>query len=271
MKAARAARLGGVKKTVYTLHGIWPEPPWYIPLYSWIAGQWTDQIVAVSDSLRDHAIREFHIAPSKVCVIENGVDTDRFSPGPATGAIRGTLGIPSTVKIIGTVARLHPVKNHAMLIDAFERLHRSRPDTALVIVGEGSLRESLERKVAEQSLSSAVFLPGTSDDIVDYLREFDLFVLPSIIEGTSISALEAMACGLCVLATAVGGNPKLLGQGQFGVLTPPGDIDAFANAMCTLIDSDVQRAAIGAAARLRTVEHHALDSVVGAYLELYRM
>jgi glycosyltransferase involved in cell wall biosynthesis len=269
LKAARASRLARVSGSVYTLHGIWPEPPWYIPIYSRLAASQTDRIVAVSDSLKEHVSSEWHIRRSKVEVIENGIDTAAFSPGRRTGWLRGAFGPGISGPVLGTVGRLHAVKNQLMLIDAFGIVRRRFPSAGLVIVGEGDMRPALEDRIHSNGLAGAVLLPGASDDVLSYYREFDLFVLPSIIEGTSMSGLEAMASGLCVVATAVGGNPRLLGDGAHGVLVPPGDTEELASAITDLLENPDRRKALAMAARRKAVADHDDGVVAGRYLRTY--
>ncbi len=269
LKAVQAARIARVPRSVYTLHGIWPQPAWFIPLYSNLAARVTGHIVAVSQSLREHLIRAFHVPGRKISVIQNGIDTQHFSPAPRTGWLRTELGLDRDVAMIGTVARLHPVKNHALLVDAFAQVHRSCPDTALVIVGDGPLRAQLEQQIRDRGLERAAFLCGATSNVIDYYREFDVFALSSVLEGTSISALEAMSCGCCVVATAVGGNPGLLGDGRWGVLVPGSDASALAEALRGVVVNTQLREQLGRDARRRVLEHHDEAAVARAYLEVY--
>ena len=270
LKAVRAGRMASSGATISTLHGIWPDPPWYVPAYSAIAAAQTDRIVAVSTSLSLHLVRAFRVSPAKIDVIENGVDATWFSPAPRTGWLHRELGIDPANRIVGTVGRLHSVKNHALLIDAFAIVHDKLPSTVLVIVGEGSLRLKLEHRIASKGLGHAVFLPGVSSDVRAYYREFDLFVLSSVIEGTSISGLEAMACGVGTVATEVGGNASLLGGGAHGTLVPSDDAEAMANAILQLLSDDDKRLRLAVAARKDVVENHSEEAVARQYLQTYR-
>ena len=269
LKAARAAMFGPAR-TVYTLHGIWPQPPWFVPAYTRLANLMTHTIVAVSTSLRDHLINDHGVRPSKIRVIENGVDARRFRPGPQTGAVRSRLNIPPGHFVFGTVARLHPVKNQALMVNAFALAHEQAPDTALVLVGDGALQEALQDHIARLNLEHAVFLFGSADELPPIYRDFNAFVLSSVIEGTSISALEAMASGVPVIATAVGGNPRLLGDGAHGLLVASNDRVALADAMLRCVRDRGLCQRLGASGRAAVERDHTLDRTTSRYVDVYR-
>lgn len=272
-KGARAARLAGAARVVFTEHGLNDVEPWYsTALKHWGATQ-TDHVIAVSEPLRRYLIERVRVPASKIAVIPNGVDTELFRPATASerapDSLRKRLGI-GTAPVIGHVARLAPVKNQPLLVDAFARVRQRIPAVRLVIVGEGSERAAIEAKVAEHGLGAAVHLVGEARDIPSILREFDLFALPSKAEGTSMSVLEAMASGVPVVASAVGGTPDLLDHGRCGVLVPPNEIDALAAAFCDLLAAPERRRALATAARARVEDHYSEESVARRYERLYR-
>jgi glycosyltransferase involved in cell wall biosynthesis len=166
--------------------------------------------------------------------------------------------------VIGTVARVQDVKNHAGLIDAFARLRALLPDLAprlkLSIVGDGPLLPAVRRQVAELGLQDAVWLPGARADIKALLHSFSLFVLPSLAEGTPVSLLEAMASGLPVVASRVGGIPEVVTDGEHGLLVPVGDADAR--------DPEL-RLRHGGAGRARIEDGFSMRAMLASYGALY--
>ena len=149
LKAARAARRAGARHVIHTVHGLLDREPWYGPALMRLAARHTDRIAAVSDPLRDYLVNDVRVDPSKVSVIPNGVSTERFRPQSRTGALRSALCIGDDALVIGIVARLAWVKNHALLLDAFALVRERVPNAHLVIVGDGPLRKDLEAHARE--------------------------------------------------------------------------------------------------------------------------
>ena len=267
LKAARAARRAGVQGVVFTEHGALDVEPWYSSAIKRAATRLTDVVVAVSAPLATVLIETHGLPRSKIRVVPNGVDTDRFHPGPDDGALR-RLAIGNG-PVIGHVARLAPVKNQALLIEAFADVRRHISDAQLVIVGDGPEREALRQRVEHLKLAGAVHLVGEQRDVPSLLRAFDVFALPSKAEGTSMSVLEAMASGVPVVASAVGGTPALLDDGGCGVLVPPNDTTALSTALTSLLGDAERRHRLAAAARARAVDVYAEERVVERYAALY--
>ncbi len=230
--------------------------------------------IAVSRDLAEWLESSVRVPPMRIRQIYNGVDPDQFSP---TGGARTDFGPPGFLSdgalVIGTVGRLVAVKDQRTLLLAFADLVGRNRDLAsrlrLVIVGEGELRHALEQQAAACGVSHAVWFTGDRSDVADLMRQFDLFVLPSLGEGISNTILEAMATGLPVIATRVGGNPELVMQGRTGVLVSAGDIGALASAMYDFITDEVRRMCCGAAARAEVTQRFDWESCVDAYLSLY--
>jgi sugar transferase (PEP-CTERM/EpsH1 system associated) len=227
-----------------------------------------DRFVAVSDDLRRWLVERLHIAGSKVTTIHNGVDLGRFSHQDQLES-RVTVGIPASAQVIGTVGRLDPVKDQAGLIRAFARLASTRPQAMLVIAGDGPCRGELEALVVALGLERRVRLLGSRSDIPVVLGALDVFALPSIAEGISNTLLEAMATGLPVVATRVGGNPELVEDGRTGILVPVRDESALAAALDGYLDDGHLRTLHGKGARERVVQHFSLERMGHAYTELY--
>jgi glycosyltransferase involved in cell wall biosynthesis len=269
LKAARAARHSGVPIVVHTAHGLNDDDAWYVPFLNRQAARYTDWIVLVSAPLREYIARRVKVDPAKIRVIPNSVSTDYFRPGPPTGALRQRLRIGSDRLVVGIVARLDRVKNHALLIDAFARVRSLVPSATLVIIGDGPLRGSLESRVLSLGMERYIHFAGESNDVAVLYRELDVFVLTSSNEGTSMSILEAMASGVCVVATAVGGTPDLLAGGASGMLVPPADPAALAAALTAVLRDGALRGRLAAAGRARAMKHYSERAMIEAYEALY--
>jgi glycosyltransferase involved in cell wall biosynthesis len=268
-KGACAAKRAGVPRVIHTEHGLLDREPWYSGALKRWAARHTDSIAAVSDALRHYLTDDVRIDPRKVATVANGVLTERFAPLPRSGALRDLVGMPGDAPIIGHVAGLKPVKDQRLLIDAFALVNAALPETRLVIVGEGPLRSMLEEQAGALGLAHVVHLIGEVTDPAPLYREFDLFVLCSKAEGTSMSILESMASGVPVVATAVGGTPDVLAGGACGVLVPPGDREALANGITRLLRDPRSRREFGVAGRRRVEERYSEEAMIDAYEALY--
>jgi glycosyltransferase involved in cell wall biosynthesis len=275
LKAAHAARRAGVRRVVHTVHGLLDREPWHGPMLKRLAARYTDVAVAVSSPLRAYLESACGIRAAQLRVIANGVDTSRFKPvargGEAERNMRHRIaGDWAESPLVGHVARLVPVKNQRLLLDAFRLVLERVPDARLLIVGGGPLRSALETHAVDLGISSSVRFMGAHSRVEEWLPGLDLFVLSSDAEGTSMSVLEALASGVCVVATGVGGTPDLLAQGNAGILAPAGDARALADGMLTvLLDATRRTMLAGAGRRLVEAsfgEHH----VVSQYELLYR-
>jgi glycosyltransferase involved in cell wall biosynthesis len=169
---------------------------------------------------------------------------------------------------------MDPVKNQLALVDSFLRLLSSERDPAaqrlrLVLVGDGKLRREAHRMLAQGGAEHLAWLPGDREDVSALLRGLDLFVLPSLAEGISNTILEAMAGGLPVVATRVGGNPELVDDGVTGALVPPGDPAALEQAITRYLASPETMLAHGRAGREKVEARFSMKSMVDGYLAVY--
>jgi sugar transferase (PEP-CTERM/EpsH1 system associated) len=270
--AVPAARLAGVGVVVHGEHGRDVGDPdglhprrnrWRRRL-----GPLVTRFVTVSRDLRRWLVETVGIPAGKVVVICNGVDTSRFAPGDRRAA-RAVLGLPADADVIGTVGRLDPIKDQAGLVRAFAGIAREYPRARLVIAGDGPCRDDLERLVSNLALGDRVHLLGERRDVPLVLAAFDLFVLPSIAEGISNTLLEAMATGLPVIATRVGGNPELVEEGVNGFLVPRRDPGALQAALARYLDDPHLAVVHGKASRQSAVEEFGLERMRAAYGRLY--
>jgi sugar transferase (PEP-CTERM/EpsH1 system associated) len=225
------------------------------------------EFVAVSRDLNGWLVHDVGVPARKVTQICNGVDTETFTP-LRRESVRSALGIAQDQLVIGTVGRLDPVKDHRSLIQAFSRL---RPDRRhlLFIVGDGPTRAALDRLRLEVGLGDQIHLLGERNDVSLLLPALDIFVLPSLAEGISNAILEAMASGLPVVATRVGGNPELVQDGVTGTLVPPRSSEALAAALAGYLADPTLIRTHGDAGRLRAVREFSLAGMFAAYDSLY--
>ena len=226
-----------------------------------------DRVVAVGEAIRDFLVGEVRIARPRVALIRNGIDLARYRPGRRD--FRRRIGLPVTERWIGQIARLEEEKDQATLLRAFASVRARHADTRLVLVGDGSLRASLEELARSLGVEAAVSFLGARSDVADLLPELDVFVLSSIREGLPLALLEAMACGVPVVATAIGNVPRVVRDGVNGDLVPPADERALAAAVGRTLDSPDRASALGAAARAWVAQEYGLDATVRRYQELY--
>ena len=214
-KAGLAAKMARVPFQVYTDHGRQNPDPLANRLIDRRASRRTDVVVAVSHALGARLARIVH-DPDRIEVIENGVDTDRYTPGPYGGHLHDELAIDRAAPIIGSVGRLETVKGYDVMIAAYARFAaewRNGSPPQLVLLGDGSQRAALERLAGDSRFGSSIHFLGWRSDIESAMRGFSLFTMSSHSEGTSVSLLEAMSAGLRPVVTDVGGNAAVLGDG----------------------------------------------------------
>jgi sugar transferase (PEP-CTERM/EpsH1 system associated) len=228
--------------------------------------------VALSRDLEHYLLTVIKVPAAKVERIVNGVDTRSFAPPRARSSLAGCPFSDPFLRICGTVGRLQPVKNQLLLARAFVRAREMQPalrsTLRLIIVGEGPLRAPIDAILAAGDALQHAWLPGARADVADVLRAFDLFALPSRAEGISNTILEAMATGLPVVATDVGGNQELVTK-DTGILVSRDDVDALANAIIHYASNPGRAIAHGRAGRERVQEQFSIDAMVARYCALY--
>jgi sugar transferase (PEP-CTERM/EpsH1 system associated) len=236
--------------------------------------RFVDRFVVVSEQLETYLVDRVGIARSRVQFISNGVDTTLFRP--RTEQEPRPDGYPfqhGDHWVIGTVGRLEPIKHQLLLARAFVRLVQSSPAGGerlrLAIVGAGPLLPSIAAVLDDAGLSGRVWMPGVRSDVALLLRQFDVFVLPSLAEGTSCTLQEAMATGLPIIATEVGGNSKLLDDGGCGQLVPSDDVAALASALTVQFLTPSVGEALGGRAREHALMCHSVERCLQAYEELF--
>ncbi|MBP7599412.1 MAG: glycosyltransferase [Pseudoxanthomonas sp.] len=209
----------------------------------------TDYAVAVCEAARQRFAADGMRPRRALLSVPNGIRLERFRPADdvARQSLVAELGLPTGSRIIGTVGRLQPVKDHALLLRAFAKVRVQVPEAALVIVGDGPLRAALEAQAEQAGLSDALRFMGDRHDVPRLLTGMEVFALTSTSEGYSVALLEACASSLPIVATDVGGNREIVRHGINGRLVPSGDTAAIATALIALLRGGEQAAAMGRA------------------------
>jgi len=233
-----------------------------------------DHFIAVSSDLEQWLVESVGAEPARVSHIANGVDSVQFHPRLGPAAAVGPPGyMHDNAFVIGSVGRMDDTANHATLVEAFLRLiaspHPAHARLRLLIVGDGPARAECQALLNRAGAAQRAWLPGTRADLALLMRAMDLFVLPSLAEDRSNSILEAMASGLPVVATAVGGNTELVHPGFTGILVPPMSPELLASAIadyCRIPEMAVRH---GARARSQVIARHSMPAMARDYLAVY--
>jgi len=232
--------------------------------------RFADWAISNSRAGRDFLIQR-GIKPSRVKVIYNGINLDRLHPDrESVERVRQKIGIPQGGKVVGMMARMFPPKNHALFLQAAALVNQSAPQTRFALLGDGPLRGSLEEMSRKLRLESEIVFLGEQQDVGTYLSSFDIAVMSSDTEGCSNSLLEAMALGIPVIATDVGGNREVVSPGENGLLVPPGNAEALAKAIITVLENPGLVKSMGEKARQRVVTEFSLERMVSQYESLYQ-
>ena len=263
-----AARLARVPILVHGEHGTLNTRRRNLGIQRWVWGR-ANGVLSVSSRLAERMASQVGFPLEQIRVIRNGVDLDRFHPRSKASAPAG-LDLPKGALVVGTIGRLVPVKDQRSLIDATALLHEDGVACSLVLVGDGPLRGELRQYAVDRGVANWVHFTGERRDVQDVLRAFDLFALVSTSEGLSNTIMEAMATGVPVVATRVGGSDELVVDGATGFLVPPSSPQATAAAIRKLLEDAPLRMAFGRAARERTEREFGLSRMVTEYERFYR-
>ncbi len=248
-----AAWLARVPVRVHTFHGHVLHGyfgPVKTRMFLWLermAAHLSDRLITISPRLKDELAHTFRIAQEdKFSVVPLGLELTPFAVMPRhSGTFRRRFGISDSAPLIGIVGRIVPIKNHRLFLEAAHQVKRNLPDAHFVIVGDGELRETIERQALDMGLASSITFTGFLRDLKPVYSDMDVLVISSDNEGTPVSIIEALAAGVQVVSTAVGGVPDLLRHGRYGILTPPGDADALADGIVKALRQPVnERTAI---------------------------
>lgn len=275
LESVLAARIADIPVAVHSEHGyeldMLEGMPMRRRLFRAMAFRMAHAVFTVTNELRDFHAKQAFCPPDRIGVIYNGVDVEKFKPIPEVRvAVRNELRIPSSTIVFGTVGRLVPIKDQQLLLTSVSELARRGLDVAALIVGDGPLLDELRSSANQNSaLKSRIHFTGARSDTPNLLNAMDVFVLPSIMEGMSNTLLEALATGLPVVATAVGGNPEVLGGEQCGFTFSPRDAKGLVHVLTDLAENSELCKLMGHNSRHRAVTVFGLEKMISSYRNLY--
>ena len=227
-----------------------------------------DVFISASDVIAGILERD-GIQRERIVTVHDGVNIGVIDKQDRVDA-HGAFWLPHGSPVVGNVAALAPHKGQKHLIAAAKLVVREVPDARFLIVGEGELKDQLERQIKQLALERHVTLTGFRPDAIGLMKSFDLFAMSSVTEGLGSAVLEAMACGLPVVSTRAGGLPEVVVDGETGILLAPHDEPAMAQAIVTLLKDPAQRAALGQAGRARVLDAFSVESMVSKTLNVYQ-
>jgi len=227
-----------------------------------------DHLIAVSTSIV-HKIEDEGRRGAPVSLIYNGIDLERYNRQVPCCTLREEYGLPETGAMVGVVARLEPEKGHPTLIDAWPGVLAKYPDATLLIIGEGSRHEALEAQVRDLGIERSVVFTGRRDDVPAVTAALDVAVLPSYREAQGLTILEAMALSRPVVASRVGGIPEMIEDGRTGLLVPPHDAAALADAIIRLLTDHPLADTLGRAGHDLVHERFCVELMVRAVETIY--
>ena len=269
------AAIGLPAKVVFTEHGrFYPDSfSWKRRVVNQFLARTTDAIVSISEATRQALINFEWLPGKRISVIYNGMTLDMEAANAELAreqinAIQAGFLQAGDV-LLGTVARLDTIKNHPMMIRSIGRLHEKHPNCRLVIVGDGPERENLQQLVENHGLQKAVLFTGFKNNTPDYISSFDIFLLTSDSEGTSMTLLEAMAFATPCVVTAVGGNPELIQHDQNGLLVQRDSDDELVAAIERLLDDQELCTSLGLNAQSDFESRFELRHMISGYGKLY--
>jgi glycosyltransferase involved in cell wall biosynthesis len=268
-----AAKMAGVPVIVHTFHGHVFKGyfgPVKTQVFLWLerlAARFSDTIITLTDSLRRELAEEYRITrKSRMTVLPLGLDLQAFAKVERkTGAFLNAWDIPTDVPVVGIVARMAPVKNHALFVEAAALVHEQRPNVRFVIVGDGETREDVIAQIKKLGLDDVFTLTGWLQGTPEVYADLDLKVITSHNEGTPVTLIEALTAGCPVVSTDMGGVGELLDGGTFGALVSAGDAQAVASAIITTLDNPPDPET----ARRAMIHRYGIDRLVRDIQSLY--
>jgi glycosyltransferase involved in cell wall biosynthesis len=219
-----------------------------------------DCFIAASEAIRRMLVSD-GVPAERTVTVHEGIDVDHVLAAPPVN-VHQAFWLPHGSPVVGNVAALVPHKGQRHLIEAAHLVVRQVPDARFVILGEGELRDHLERQVRDYHLEKHVLLPGFRTDVLGCIKGFDVFAMSSVTEGLGTSLLDAMACAKPIVATAAGGIPEVVADGVTGLLVAPRDHHAMAQALVRLLGDGGLRQQMGEAGRARVSERFTVEKMV---------
>jgi L-malate glycosyltransferase len=226
-----------------------------------------DCFIAASEAIRQMLVAD-GVPPERTVTVHEGIDIEHVRAAPPVN-VHEAFWLPHHAPVVGNVAALVPHKGQRHLIEAARLVVRQMPDVRFVILGEGELREALERQVREHRLEKHVFLPGFRTDVLGCMKSFDLFAMSSVTEGLGTVLLDAMACEKAIVATRTGGIPEVVEDGVTGRLAAPRDHAAMAHLILALLGDEAMRRQMGKAGLARVQARFTVERMVAETAAVY--
>jgi glycosyltransferase involved in cell wall biosynthesis len=226
-----------------------------------------DCFIAASEAIRRMLVAD-GVPADRTVTVHEGIDVDHVLAAPPVN-VHEAFWLPHHAPVVGNVAALVPHKGQRYLVDAAHLVVQEIPDARFVILGEGELRDHLEKQVREHHLEKHLLLPGFRTDVLGCIKGFDLFVMSSVTEGLGTSLLDAMACSRPIVATRAGGIPEIVEDGVNGLLVPPRDAASLAAAIVRALADDRLRQRLGATGFARVRERFTVERMVDATAAIY--
>lgn len=270
-----AARMAGVETVVTTVHSLLTQD--YPDLFSRLANNFiekasrglTTHFIAVSGGLQKALVQQ-GIPEKKITVIYNGLNPDLFRIEGSAGLWRQKAGFSPGVPLVAIVGRLHPVKGHRYFLRAAAEILKERTDVHFLVVGCGPERDSLEEYTGKLGISDHVTFTGFVSDVSELMPDLNLLIVPSLWEGFGLTALEAMAVGVPVVATSVGGLPEIVDHGTTGLLVPPADEAGLTRGIVWMLDHPQEAVEMAAAAKEVVEQKFSASAMARRTEDLYR-
>jgi glycosyltransferase involved in cell wall biosynthesis len=243
-----------------------------LSIYNWLniffMGR-ADKVIAVSKDIADEMMKKA-IPSAKILVIDNGIDLQKFEHKTSNNDLRKSLGLNGNHKFIGTVASLTEEKGHVYLIEGARQVIDKYAECCFLIVGEGNQRHFLEEKISAFGLKGKMIFTGSRKDVPQILPMLDAFILPSLKEGLPMALLEAMAVKVPVIATKVGAIPNVIEDGINGILIPPKNSDAIADAINRMLSNRYSAKEMANRGFEKVRDHYSADIMARKYLAIYK-
>jgi glycosyltransferase involved in cell wall biosynthesis len=226
-----------------------------------------DCFIAASEAIRQMLLDD-GVPERRTATVHEGIDLQHVEAAPRVN-VHEAFWLPHDAPVVGNVAALVPHKGHHHLIESARLVVRAVPDARFLILGEGELRDQLERQVRDHHLEKHVLLPGFRADVLGCLKGFDLFVMSSVTEGLGTSLLDAMACEKAIVATRVGGIPEVVDDGVTGLLVPARDHEAMAGAIVRLLRDRGLAARLAGAGLARVHQRFSVERMIAGTVAVY--
>jgi len=246
------------KPYISTCHGF------FKPKFSrWLFPCWGKRVIAISQQVSEHLRDDFKVDEAKIRLVHNGIDLNRFSIQNSNTklATKEKFGL-NNAKVVGIIARLSEVKGHIYLIEAMKKVLVKIPDAQLLIIGEGKEKKKLLDLIKRLDIEKNVFFVPSANDTIQAFLVMDVFVMPSLKEGLGLSLMEAMAYGLAVVGSNIGGIKTLIQNGENGLLVEPADSNALSRAILELLQDNFKAKALGEKARIFIHKNFSLEEMI---------